>query len=464
MRIRKRTAQAHEWISAHRQELARDLMALIRIPSVTSYGEGGYPMGSGCHQAAEYLASLARTYGLQAENLDDHCVSIFLPGRCDEELGMLAHLDVVEAGNGWRHAPFDPVEKKGWIIGRGSSDCKGPLITALYVLRFLKESGSSLRFGVRLIAGCDEEREMRDVSHYLSCREAPLFTLNCDGMWPVGVAEKGILTVEAALPAALESLMEISGGTAVNIIPDEACAVVCRNGERTSLQAVGKSAHCQAPSLGENAIEKLIRQLCTQDLLPQKEAERLSALLPCFETDGSGLGIHYEDSFGQTTCAPTMIRLDREMLRLTLNIRYAPTQPYERLSAAFQRRCDALGLEGRILSCSPPRVDAPSRPEIRLLLETCREQFQVRWKPYATGGGTHSRAFPRSVPFGMGMPGVKNPFGGPHEADEAVCIAHLMKAVEVYIAALSRLDEHFYKCNLAAGREQAGKNGSGVEQ
>lgn len=464
MRIRKRTMQAGEWIKAHRQELVRDLMALIRIRSVAEYGGDGFPMGKGCHEAAHYLMELAQSYGLEAENHGDQCISIFLPARNDQELGILAHLDVVEAGSGWRQDPFEPKEENGWIIGRGSCDCKGPLMMALYVLRCLKELSVPLHFGVRLIVGCDEEREMRDVRHYLFCREAPLFTLNCDGMWPVGIAEKGILTAEIAFPFPSGHLLALDGGTAVNMVPDTASAVILRDGQETVLCAHGKAAHCQAPSLGENAIEKLLHQLCTEEWLPQAETKKMAKLLSCFETDGSGLHIHYQDQWGNTTCVPTMIRFKAETIRLTIAVRHAPTQPFERLNASLNQRCAALGGMVTVLSYSAPRMDEPNRPEIRLLKETCQEVLGLRLKPYATGGGTHSRLFPRSVPFGIGVPGTKNPFGGPHEADEAVCIGHLLSGLEVYIAALSRLDEHFSKQILLHLRGvEAGDNGFTVE-
>lgn len=436
MRIRKQAFEAGEWMKAHRQEFVRDLMGLMRIPSVANYGADGYAMGKACHEAAEYLVKLARGYGLEAENLGDHCVSIFLSGKMGEEMGMLGHLDVVEAGGGWMNPPFEPMEKNGWVIGRGACDNKGPLMMALYVLRYLKERRLPLHCGVRLIAGCDEEKEMRDMRCYLQHRKPPAFTLNCDGQWPVGIAEKGILTAEVSLAFEEKCLLELNGGTALNMVPDSAFAVR-ETGEMVC--AKGKAAHCQAPSLGENAIEQLLRRLYAEP-----ELKKLGALLPCFAQDGSGLHIHFEDAWGKTTCVPVLIRLEDGQVILSLNIRHAPTQPYERLVKALNKRCTELGLSWKMVSYSPPRVDEPNRPEIRLLYETCREVLGVKWKPYATGGGTHSRLFPNSVPFGVGIPGAKNPFGGPHEPNEAVCIAHLISGLQVYVAALFRLDERIF--------------------
>ena len=96
---------------------------------------------------------------------------------------------------------------------------------------------------------------------------------------------------------------------------------------------------------------------------------------------------------------------------------------------------------------SPPRLDSPDEPEVRILLDTCREFLDPNAKPYVMGGGTHSRVFPRSLPYGPGVmdPRRKKPFGEAHGADEAVCVDDLIRAIRVYVLALKRLDEYFEK-------------------
>ncbi|MEA3506379.1 MAG: M20/M25/M40 family metallo-hydrolase [Elusimicrobiota bacterium] len=43
-----------------------------------------------------------------------------------------AHMDVVEPGEGWAGSPYEPVEKDGYLSGRGSVDDKGPLASMIY--------------------------------------------------------------------------------------------------------------------------------------------------------------------------------------------------------------------------------------------------------------------------------------------------------------------------------------------
>ena len=46
-------------------------------------------------------------------------------------------------GNGWIHSPYDPVEKDGFLIGRGVADNKNAAVLSLYLLRAFRELGLS---------------------------------------------------------------------------------------------------------------------------------------------------------------------------------------------------------------------------------------------------------------------------------------------------------------------------------
>jgi len=444
------------------------VIGLVNIRSVAQYSEGGFPMGIGCKEALDHFSALAASYGFAAENDDDHIVSILLPGQSSQrELGILGHLDVVPEGTGWKYEPFAAIEKNGYVIGRGACDNKGPVVMALYVLRCMRELGIRLSSDVRLIAGCDEETEMRDVRHYLTKHSAPAFTLNCDGAWPVCIGEKGILTADLTLPLPAGRLMAIGGGEASNMVPASAWAVI-RDAEPeklntalryysgltaetqedcTTLRVRGKAAHCAHPGTGVNAIRYLVQILCGTKLLTEEETRALGILLKAMQDDeGTGLHIRCADPLsGSTTAVGSMLSLHNGTLRLHINVRFAVTQSADLLKKRLYARCEQLGLNIENLSFSPPRLDSPNQPEIRILLDTCREFLGRRYQPYVSGGGTHSRLFPRSVPFGTGTLGrpAPNAFGGPHAADEAVSIDGLLQAMKVYITALIRLDRHF---------------------
>lgn len=441
------------WAASHRDELVRDVMELVRIPSVTGTAE--------CAQAADKLLEMAQRYQFCTERDGDWSVSILHHGlKNTRELGILGHLDVVPAGAGWRYAPYEPIEKAGWIIGRGSSDNKGPVVMSLYVLRCLREMGIELNSTVRLIAGCREETDMQDVKHYLQIHQPPAYTLNCDGAWAGCIGEKGILEADLLLPLATDKLISFDGGTASNTVPDQACAVLKANDSddlsalkalhsglkievkesRAILRVSGKAAHCCMPARGDNAIIRLLHLLCDSGLV--KELEHLKLCFPdCY---GTGLRINHEDAVsGKTTCTATTAHLESGVLRVHINARTAVTQRFEWLMNTLQKRLDKLGIGLENVHWSPPRLDSPDQPQVKLLLETCQEFLDPKAKPYVMGGGTHSRYFPHSLPYGPEVldPRVKRSFGRAHEADEAVCIDDLLRAIKVYVIALKRLDE-----------------------
>ena len=444
MEERRIAFAARRWAEEHRSVLIEDLKGLLSIRSVASYGEKEYPMGSGCARAVDYLLSLGERYKLTTENDEYYCACIVLPGHSNRELGILGHLDTVPEGDGWRFPPFAATEKNGCLIARGSRDNKGPVMMALYVLRCFRELGIPLDSSIRLIAGCDEERETRDVRHYLSTHSAPEFTLNCDGAWAVCIAEKGI--VQAELEAGIEDgqFIAISGGGTPNQIPDQAYAVLADE-NKTRICITGRAAHCSTPHRGDNAIPKLLEQLSECEFLSIHTRDKLHTLLQCIaDYEGTGLRISFEDKLsGKTTCAPTCIRFENGKIHVLLNIRYSIAQNAEVMLQRFQKRCDSLKIGYKILYHSPARYDSPEQPVVKMLLETCQEYLGKRFKPYAMGGGTHSRIFPRSIPFGVDLlqPDRKKNYGDPHGPDESVFIDDLINAIPVYTAALIRLDQ-----------------------
>lgn len=58
-----------------------------------------------------------------------------------KRLGFLGHVDVVPEGSGWNTDPFDPVQKNGFLIGRGVADMKGGVAAfCCAVAKFLKQT------------------------------------------------------------------------------------------------------------------------------------------------------------------------------------------------------------------------------------------------------------------------------------------------------------------------------------
>ncbi len=74
-----------------------------------------------------------------------------------EHLAFAGHIDVVPAGDGWESEPFAPLEKGGFIYGRGAADMKSGLAAFIAAAQNADFKGSRLS----LIITSDEEGEAK---------------------------------------------------------------------------------------------------------------------------------------------------------------------------------------------------------------------------------------------------------------------------------------------------------------
>ncbi|MGP1434372.1 MAG: Sapep family Mn(2+)-dependent dipeptidase, partial [Catonella sp.] len=183
--------EINDYIESHKEEMLNDLMNLIRINSEKGEEKPGMPYGEGPYEALKSATGLLEGYGFKITNYDNRVItadSFDLPNQLD----ILAHLDVVPAGDDWTVTePYNPVIKDGRLYGRGSCDDKGPAIAAVYAVRAVKELGIPLKQGVRLILGSDEECGSSDVEYYYSKEKAAPMTITPDASWPLINIEKG---------------------------------------------------------------------------------------------------------------------------------------------------------------------------------------------------------------------------------------------------------------------------------
>ncbi|MBR4799118.1 MAG: hypothetical protein IK047_02535, partial [Clostridia bacterium] len=111
---------AEEYFSREdiREQAIKDLAEIIAVPSVAGAPCGEYPYGAECARALDKAAELAAKYGFRTENHEYHCLSV-LWGESDRETGIVCHLDVVPAGDGWSGDPFVMRRENGMLTGRG---------------------------------------------------------------------------------------------------------------------------------------------------------------------------------------------------------------------------------------------------------------------------------------------------------------------------------------------------------
>ena len=229
-----------QYIEKNTDEAIQTLKSLISIKSVagsaeqekTSDGVKVYPFGKGVQEVFELALEKGGELGFETCNVDDRGGHIEWKGeQADETMGMLAHLDVVPEGEGWEHGPFSGDIEDGYIWGRGSMDDKGPLVAVLYAMKSLKDAGYEPAKNIRLIIGLDEETNWEGMDYYFSHMPKPDYGFSPDADFPVLNGEKGIMSFKIAAKIKRDTvkgleLRKLSGGTAVNMVPASARAVV----------------------------------------------------------------------------------------------------------------------------------------------------------------------------------------------------------------------------------------------
>ena len=323
-----RKEELRTYIETHEAEMIEDLESLIRIPSEKQAAEPGKPFGAPAAEALAQGISILEKYGFAVTNYDNYAIAADFHQE-EKGLDILAHLDVVPAGEGWQETdPFTPLVKDGKMFGRGTADDKGPAIAAIYAMRAVKELGYPLKKNVRLVLGSDEECGSSDLEYYYKKEvEAPC-TFSPDAEFPVINIEKGGMrghfekTSDAGTTGV--RLVSLQAGTKLNVVPGKAYAELAgmtkedlkacadeteqktgvsfllednENGT-VKITACGAFAHASTPEMGNNALTALLQLLAS---VPLEESELkndiifLSQVYPHGDGKGAGLGVAMSD-------------------------------------------------------------------------------------------------------------------------------------------------------------------------
>ena len=448
------------YIAENKEQLLKDLAALVAIDSVEGEPAEGAPFGVGPRAALDKTLEIAAGMGLATRNCENYIGYAELAGADPEKyLATICHVDVVPVGNGWTADPFTMRIQDGWLLGRGVSDDKGPMIVTLYALKFLKEQGYELRYPIRALVGDNEETRMEDVEYYLKNYPAPVFCFTPDAEFPVCNGEKGHFGGKIVSPVCGGVILEMEGGVANNAVPDRASALVKTDITKLKtapnitlepekdcvrIRGWGKSGHAAMPEGTRNAIGLVVDYLLDNDLCNEAERAYLEALHKLhLSTAGEGLGIACADGpFGPLTIIGGRIYMENGRLVQTIDSRFPTCTDGEKLTAQITA---ALG-EGAKLedaeAAEPFYIEADS-PAIQACISTYNEVTGENATPFTMGGGTYARHFPYAVSFGPEHADLPLPeFGGPmHGANEAAPLNKLLEAVKIYILALLRLEE-----------------------
>ena len=458
-----------EYIDAHRQEMLEDICLLCKINSERSAYQEGMPYGEGPSRALMQALSMAENYGFSINNYDNYVGTADL-NEGERRLDILAHLDVVPAGEGWTVTePFKPLEQDGKLYGRGTADDKGPAIAALYAMRAVKELKLPVTKNVRLILGTDEECGSSDILHYYDVEpEAPM-TFSPDGAFPVVNIEKGRLpghfTAEFEPSKAAARILSVQGGTKVNVVPGKAFAVIegldddlvraegetllRETGVSFELQgknhtleitAVGEGAHASTPQEGKNALCALIRLLTRLPFEPCGQIaalKQLEGLFPFEDTAGEQLGVAMEDELsGALTLAFSLLEVREDGLEASFDIRCPICGNEENVLKPIQAKLEEHGFTLTNESMEPAHhVDGES-DFVKTLLNVYERYTGRKGSCQSMGGGTYVHSLKNGVAFGASMPETDNRM---HGADEFAVIEELLMSAKIFAQAIVEL-------------------------
>ena len=463
-------ASIDAYLDAQWDSVVSDIDALVRVESVEDLAgaRDGAPFGEGPRAALDEVLGIARRMGFETCDCDGYIGFAELPGASDTQIGIISHVDVVSAGPGWTFAPYQVTRKDGYLIGRGVSDDKGPLVIALHAMKFWKdrlaEQGEDARFPytIRFLFGANEETNMADVAHYRAHFADPAFLFTPDAEFPVCYGEAGIchgVLRSAPLPAGV--LVEFEGGVAPNAVPGTAYAVVREAGldlpevDRVTvthlldnlarIEVVGKSAHASTPELGINAVGVLVDYLLVHGACSYEEQRFLLLQRALFRTiDGSGWGIQAQDEhFGKLTAVGTVVSLADGVISQTIDVRYPTTITSATIAEKVNTLASLIDAQFTINHDAVPFLLPPDSPAVRALLDAYNEATGEQASAFTMKGGTYARMFTMGACFGPDKPWEAKPawVGGMHGPDEGISEDLLKQAFSIYVRTIPKLME-----------------------
>ena len=409
-------------------DIVKNLSQLIKFNSSKSAPEAGAPFGLGAKKALDYFLSLAEFLGFKTKNYDGYVGEVVW--GTGKDFAILAHLDVVPAGNGWTHEPFggeiDYDSKRIW--GRGAMDDKGPAICALYAMKALLDEGFTPKRRIKLIVGCNEESGWECIKYYKAHAVMPEEGFSPDADFPVIYAEKGILHIKLKFKES-GSFTGLKGGEYANMVCDRCEVMAPVNLDRAAslhllteggkLVSVGKSAHGSTPDEGVNAIQPVLKYLgleVIEDALFNK----------CF-----GLK-ELHDETGYLTFSPNVIEQNGDEICATCDIRYPATMAKEDILKPIKES----GIEFEIISEQAPLYNDKECFLIKTLCGVYNEVTGKSVHPVAIGGGTYARALKCGAAFGPEEAGEENTI---HQANEYITFEKIEKCFKIYKLAIERL-------------------------
>lgn len=365
-------------------------------------------------------------------------------------VALLAHMDVVDAiAANWATDPYRPVEKDGYLYGRGTQDNKFGVAVLVASFARLKKSGWTPDRDLLLAFSGDEETGM------LSTRRV--------------IANPLVGRAEYALNA------DAGGGsvTAAGVPIDFGMQAAEKTNATFEVTALNKGGHSSVPR-DDNAIYDLADALARLRALrfpvqfnpitramtekAAREANgRLAAALRTLltdPTDASAIAVARQNPSTSTilwtTCVATMLRAGNAPNALpqnavaTVNCRILPGTPVADVQAAIERTVANPALRVALVGEAVESPVSPVRPDLTVMLQRA---LNVSWpgatlSPNMSSGGTEGREYRRAgIPtYGAGSLGMVMPQDArAHGTDERIPLASFYKELDYWDALIRQI-------------------------
>lgn len=336
-----RAAEVQAWLTSREDEMAALLEELVAIDTENPPGRGLGRCGRALRDAMEGLGLAPDLIELDPDgDLEEPCVLRGTVGEGSRTLYFHGHFDVVPAQD---RAQFRPQRRDGRIIGRGTADMKGGLVSMLYAAAAARELGLLGHGKIVLHLVCDEETGSTVGSGYL----------------------RGAALIDADALAMLTA--EPTGGVVWHASRG---AITLRVGVR------GREAHVGQAHLGINAFEQMLRVAEPLGTLAQELLERRTAFpMASEEARGSMLVV------GGSTGSGANFNVVPGSAWFSVDRRFNPEEELDeelaRLSGTIARAAAAAGAEVEVdvLQQAPSAGTDQSHPAAAALAR-CAEQIE----------------------------------------------------------------------------------------
>lgn len=444
-------------IEEYTERLVADTIKLVNIKSVQGKASRLAPFGEGPKKVLNAFAKMSKESGLYTKDYKVGVVSAAMK-KGDIDLGIWLHGDVVPEGDGWSFEPYNAVEYKGCIIGRGATDNKGQLAAIYNLFKIFRELDVKLNYNPAIFLGSSEETGMLDVTEFLKAHTPPALSLVPDSDFPVGYGGKGGMNITLRGNTPLQSLTFTAGqpdspGYARAIInsknvPDTLPKCEIKLGEKTEISAFTPPRHGAHPDPDGNMITRLSEALLDADLVDHQDRYALEFFKTVSEDIyGKCLGIETEHGIlGKLTVFSKSVDFKDGYVELSLNIRYPIGITFSKIVENIEKSAAKVGFS--VISAhsgTEPYLLEKDNDTVKALCKASDDVIGGDKKPFTLSGGTYAHKLPNAYVFGTGanLPpeDFKKGQGGAHGIDEAASIERLKRAMRIYARALLSLND-----------------------